>query len=127
MLGVVLVAVGGAIGSVGRYLVSNWFVARFGTGFPGGTLIVNIVGCFFIGMFMAFANERCNISPYWRLFVAVGCLGGLTTFSSFSYESLRLLEEADILHAFYNVGLNLFGGFFSTWIGFIISKSIWGL
>lgn len=125
MLGVLLVAVGGAIGSVSRYLVSNWMVARFGSEFPLGTLLVNIVGCFIIGLFMAMSSERLSMSPYWRLLIAVGFLGGLTTFSSFSYETLRLLQDADIMRAFYNVGLNLTGGFLATWLGLMISRLIW--
>jgi len=125
MLGVLLVAVGGAIGSVSRYLVSNWMVARFGSDFPLGTLLVNIVGCFIIGLFMAMSSERLGMSPYWRLLIAVGFLGGLTTFSSFSYETLRLVEDADMMCAFYNVGLNLIGGFLAAWLGIIISRLIW--
>lgn len=125
MLGVLLVAVGGAIGSVSRYLVSNWMVARFGSEFPLGTLLVNIIGCFIIGLFMAMSSERLSMSPYWRLLIAVGFLGGLTTFSSFSYETLRLLQDADMMHAFYNVGLNLTGGFLATWLGLMISRLIW--
>jgi fluoride exporter len=125
MLGVFFVALGGAIGSVTRYLASNWMAERFGADFPLGTLLVNIIGCFIIGLFMAMATERLSISPYWRLLIAVGFLGGLTTFSSFSYETLRLVQDADIMRAFYNVGFNLVGGFFATWLGIIISRLIW--
>lgn len=117
MLGIILVAIGGGIGSVARYLTSNWMAERYGMEFPLGTLAVNVVGCFIIGLFMTLATERLSISPYWRLFIAVGCLGGLTTFSSFSYETLRLLQNADIMRAFYNVGLNVVVGFFATWLG----------
>ena len=125
MLGVFFVAIGGAIGSVTRYLASNWMAERFGADFPLGTLLVNVIGCFIIGLFMAMATERLSISPYWRLLIAVGFLGGLTTFSSFSYETLRLLQDADILRAFYNVGLNLVCGFLATWVGIILSRLIW--
>ena len=117
MLEVCLVAIGGAVGSAARYLVSVWAAARFGTEFPYGTLIVNIVGCFVIGAFMTLATEKASISPYWRLLITVGFVGGMTTFSSFSYETLRLLYEADMLHAFYNVGLNILLGLSATWLG----------
>lgn len=117
MLEVCLVAIGGAVGSAARYLVSVWAAARFGTEFPYGTLIVNIVGCFVIGAFMTLATEKASISPNWRLLITVGFVGGMTTFSSFSYETLRLLYEADMLHAFYNVGLNILLGFSATWLG----------
>ncbi|WP_333594418.1 fluoride efflux transporter CrcB [Anaerospora hongkongensis] len=122
MLEIILVAVGGGIGATTRYLTSNWAAARFGAEFPMGTLLVNVVGCFIIGVFMALTTERLSVSPYWRLFIAVGFLGGLTTFSSFSYETLRLLQEADIMRAFYNVGLNVMVGFLATWLGMGVVK-----
>lgn len=122
MLEIILVAIGGGIGSVARYLTSNWAAARFGADFPLGTLLVNVVGCFIIGLFMALTTERLSVSPYWRLLVAVGFLGGLTTFSSFSYETLRLLQDADATQAFYNVGLNVLVGFFATWLGMSVAR-----
>lgn len=117
MLKILAVAVGGSIGSVGRYLVSTWAAERFGASFPYGTLIVNVVGCFIIGIFMTMTTERFIINPYWRLLITVGFVGGLTTFSSFSYETFRLLEDADMMMAFYNIALNLALGFFATWLG----------
>ncbi|EGO64107.1 fluoride efflux transporter CrcB [Acetonema longum] len=114
---ILVVAIGGAIGSVARYLTSGWAAARFGADFPYGTLMVNVVGCFIIGVFMTLTTERLIIGPYWRLFIAVGFLGGLTTFSSFSYETIRLLQEADMLRAFYNAGLNVLIGFTATLLG----------
>lgn len=117
MLKLVLVAVGGSIGAVTRYLVSVWAADRFGANFPYGTLIVNVVGCFIIGAFMTVATERLVLNPYWRLLITVGFVGGLTTFSSFSYETFSLLEDANLMMAFYNVALNLVLGFFATWLG----------
>ncbi|GBG56937.1 putative fluoride ion transporter CrcB 2 [Sporomusaceae bacterium FL31] len=124
MMEILLVLVGGGIGSVSRYLASNWAMQRFGADFPYGTLIVNVVGCFFIGAFMVLTTEKLNVSPYWRLLVAVGFLGGLTTFSSFSYETLRLMQDADFLRAFYNVGLNVVLGFLAAWLGMGVSRLI---
>ncbi|MDF2930452.1 fluoride efflux transporter CrcB [Anaerospora sp.] len=122
MLEVILVTIGGGIGSASRYLVSTWAAARFGADFPYGTLIVNVVGCFIIGAFMTVATERLIVSPYWRLFVTVGIVGGFTTFSSFSYETLHLLQEADALRAFYNVSLNVLVGFSATWLGIGLAR-----
>ncbi len=124
MLKIVFVAVGGSIGATTRYLVSNWAAERFGAGFPYGTLIVNVVGCFIIGAFMTVTTERLIVSPYWRLLVTVGFVGGLTTFSSFSYETFGLLEHADLIMALYNIGLNLILGFLATWIGIGAAKLI---
>ena len=82
MVKILAVAIGGGIGATTRYLVSTWAAGRFGADFPYGTLIVNVAGCFMIGLFMTLTTERLIVSPYWRLIFAVGFLGGLTTFSS---------------------------------------------
>ncbi|NMC31701.1 MAG: fluoride efflux transporter CrcB [Veillonellaceae bacterium] len=124
MLNLLAVAVGGAIGACTRYLVSGWAAGRFGAEFPLGTLIVNVVGCFIIGVFLTLTTERLIVSPYWRLVVAVGFLGGLTTFSSFGYETLRLMEDAEVLPAFFNVALNLGVGLGATWLGIVGARLI---
>jgi CrcB protein len=97
VLGVLLVALGGGIGSAARYLVGGWFASRFGPAFPYGTFVINVTGSFIIGFFLAFAQERVSLSPYWRLFFAVGFVGGYTTFSTFEYETIRLLEGNEVL------------------------------
>ena len=105
MLEVVLVALGGAIGSAARYLVGGWFASRFGPAFPYGTFVINISGSFIIGLFLAFAQDRAWLSPYWRLFFAVGFVGGYTTFSTYEYEAVRLLQSGETaLGAIYMVG-----------------------
>ena len=124
LLNLLAVAVGGAIGACTRYLVSGWAAGRFGAEFPMGTLIVNIVGCFIIGAFLTITTERLIVSPYWRLIIAVGFLGGLTTFSSFGYETLRLIEASDLTQAFWNVALNLGVGLGATWLGIVGARLI---
>lgn len=124
MLKIVAVAAGGSIGATARYLVSVWAAERFGAGFPYGTLIVNVIGCFIIGVFMTMTTERFIVSPYWRLLITVGFVGGLTTFSSFSYETFRLLEDSDMIMALYNIGLNLLLGFLATWVGIGVARLI---
>ena len=111
MLALLLVALGGGIGSVARYLVGGWFADRFGPAFPYGTFVINVTGSFIIGFFLAFAQERISLSPYWRLFFAVGFVGGYTTFSTFEYESVRLLQDGEmLLGALYLLGSVLTGG-----------------
>ena len=111
MLGVLLVALGGGIGSAARYLVGGWFANRFGPAFPYGTFVINVTGSFIIGFSLAFAQERVSLSPYWRLFFAVGFVGGYTTFSTFEYESVRLLQDREmLLGAVYVLGSVLTGG-----------------
>ena len=110
MLGVLLVGIGGFIGSIARYLVGGWFAARFGSAFPYGTFVINVTGSFIIGFFLAFAQERVWISPYWRLFFAVGFVGGYTTFSTFEYESISLLQNGEmLLGATYMLGSMVIG------------------
>ena len=122
VLKVVAVAVGGSLGAVMRYLISTWTAGRFGADFPYGTLIVNVVGCFIIGAFMTTATERLIINPYWRLIVTVGFVGGLTTFSSFSYETFKLMEDGSTTLVLYNIMGNFVLGFFATWLGISAAK-----
>ncbi len=111
MLEVLFVALGGAIGSAARYLVGGWFAARFGAAFPYGTFVVNVTGSFIVGLFLAYAQERVSLSPYWRLFFAVGFVGGYTTFSTYEYESVRLLQDGEmLLAAVYLIGSVVTGG-----------------
>jgi len=111
VLQVLFVALGGAIGSAARYLVGGWFAARFGAAFPYGTFVINVTGSFIVGLFLAYAQERVSLSPYWRLFFAVGFVGGYTTFSTFEYESIRLLQDDEmLLAAVYLIGSVVTGG-----------------
>lgn len=118
------VAIGGGVGSVTRYLTSVWAAGRFGVDFPYGTLLVNVVGCYLIGLFMVLATERFMLPAHWRLLVASGFLGGLTTFSSFSYESLKLVQDGALLSAFQNIAANLVTGLAATWLGIISGRSL---
>lgn len=90
---IVVVALGGAIGSVARFLVGTWYVQRFGVGFPWATFGINVVGALLIGVVLQIAQVRADFSPYLRLFIAVGILGGFTTFSTFAYEIASLSRE----------------------------------
>jgi CrcB protein len=103
MTRVVLVALGGALGSVLRYLVATIAVAWMGPAFPWGTLAVNLVGSFLIGFVQSLAVERLVISEEARLFLATGVMGGLTTYSAFSYETVRLAETGAWGQAWANV------------------------
>ena len=116
----VYVGVGAFLGANARYWVGGWAAERFGTVFPYGTFIINITGSFAIGLLAAFFAERA-FSPNWRLFLMVGFLGGYTTFSSYSYEAMRLIEDgAYLLAALYLFGspaVGLAGCFVGAAIG----------
>ena len=121
---ILFIAIGGGIGSVTRYLTSVWAAGKFGVGFPYGTLLVNVVGCYLIGLFMVLSTERFVLSTHWRLLITSGFLGGLTTFSSFSYETLKLVEESSFLPAIQNIAANLFTGLAATWFGILSARNL---
>ena len=94
-----LVFAGGGIGAALRYWLSGVVHERFGSAFPYGTLAVNILGCFVIGIVMASMQERFLAHPSLRVFLAIGILGGFTTFSSFSYETIAMLKDGEFFYS----------------------------
>ena len=88
-----VISLGGILGANARYLLGTWITERYGTSFPYGTLVINVSGSFVIGLFLTLIAERFVLHPNWRLFFAVGFLGAYTTFSTFSYESVVLLQN----------------------------------
>jgi fluoride exporter len=92
--------------------------------FPYGTLIINVSGSFLLGFFMAFALDRAFLHPNYRLFVATGFCGAYTTFSTFTYESLRLLQDGSFVLGFANIIGSLSVGMFAVFLGFVIGKMI---
>lgn len=96
---ILLVALGGACGAVGRYLLGNVVSKAFGSALPYGTFIINIIGCFCMGLLMTVIVERQLLAPIWRLLLCVGFLGGFTTFSSFGYEAFSLIHGGKMLEA----------------------------
>ena len=124
MESLLFVAMGGGIGSVVRYLTSLWAAEHLGADFPFGTLIVNVAGCYIIGLFMILATERFLLPNYWRLLVASGFLGGLTTFSSFSFETMKLAQEGAWPSAAVNLAANLITGLLATWLGMVTARTI---
>lgn len=127
MVNILLIGVGGFIGSVLRYLVSGYVqqVSK-GTGFPYGTLTVNVVGCFVIGFLAQLAESRGIFTTELRLFVFVGLLGGFTTFSSFGNETFNLARDGQMLGALANIGANVIVGLLAVVVGRIVSSLIWG-
>lgn len=117
------VGIGGALGSVFRFMLSG-LIARFaGEGLPWGTLIVNVLGSFVIGWFAAATTSggRVVATPEFRTFVMVGICGGFTTFSSFSLQTLALFEDGEPLRATANVFLSVGLCLASVWLGTIVA------
>jgi fluoride exporter len=119
-----LVLAGGALGSGARYLVALWTLERLGAGFPWGTIAVNLAGSFLIGLLATIADEAGAIGPHLRLFLVAGVLGGFTTFSAFSLETLRLIEGQQPLRAVLYVLVSVAAGLGAAALGAIIGRAL---
>lgn len=97
----------GGLGCVARFLLSGWTYALAGRGLPYGTLTVNILGSFLLGLLMTFGLRSTLLSPELRIGLTVGFMGGFTTFSTFSYETMKLMEEGSLWQAGANIALNI--------------------
>lgn len=120
----VAVAVCGAAGCLTRYFLSGWVYGVLGRDFPYGTFVVNILGAFIIGFLMEFGIRSTLVPPTLRVGLTVGFLGGLTTFSTFSYETFRLIEEGELMVAFSNVTLSVLVCLLFTWTGIFAARQL---
>ncbi len=111
-------------GGLARYYLSGWVYGVLGQAFPYGTFVVNIIGAYLIGLIMEFSLASATISDTLRLGLTVGFMGGLTTFSSFSYETYRLLEDGQFAIACANVLASVAVCLLFTWLGIITIRSL---
>jgi crcB protein len=119
-----VIAVGGSIGAILRYLTGEYSARLFGTWLPYGTLIVNVVGSFILSFFMILFLEKLSLDPLWRLFVAVGFCGSYTTLSSITYETLSIVMDGDYVRALLNVALNFGLSFLSAFAGIVLARML---
>ncbi|HVM97043.1 MAG TPA: fluoride efflux transporter CrcB [Candidatus Acidoferrales bacterium] len=119
-----LVAIGGLLGSLARYWLSGYVQQFSGSGFPFGTLVVNILGSFILGVVGALSLERGLLSQDARLFLGVGFCGGFTTMSTFSYETVALLRDGTFLSAFWNVSATIVSCFTGVWLGSALGRVV---
>ena len=125
-MNILLVAVGGAVGSVSRYLLGAWVQSSSKSiDFPFGTLTVNLIGCFVIGFLSQLAEARGVFTSETRALVFVGVLGGFTTFSSFGNDTINLLRDGETFNALANVGANVILGLLLVWLGRTVAFWIW--
>jgi CrcB protein len=124
MLNYILVSAGAAIGGALRFGISNYIQKNISVIFPYGTLVVNVVGSFILGIVMFYLNEKELIGNEFRLFLAVGFCGGFTTFSTFSFETFNLFRDAEFGLAIYNVLLNVLLCFIGIYLAYLFSKLI---
>jgi len=123
MLKILVVGLGGFIGATLRYIISGWVYGIWSTGFPYGTLIVNVVGSFLLGFLMAYM-QNIVIHPNLKIFLTIGLLGAFTTFSTFSYETYALFEIGAVLKALLNIGINVTLGLILVYLGVVVGRII---
>jgi len=116
-----VIGAGSFIGGICRYLLSQFIQAKFLSAFPFGTLGVNILGCFLIGIVFGL-SERGTVNQEWRLFLATGLLGGFTTFSAFSNETVAMLRDGQVGYAFAYIASSILLGVMATFTGIAILK-----
>ncbi len=115
---VILIAAGGALGSVCRYLLATAVQRYSSPFFPYGTFVVNVLGCLLFGVIIGAARQRFVLGPSERAFLLIGILGGFTTFSTFTYETFALLQDGEFVRAFANAAGQLVCGLVALWAGY---------
>ena len=120
-MNLLLIAIGGALGSVARYLFSSFVLRASGSLLGVGTFAVNVVGCVVFGVIAGLAERRFVFGPETRTFLLIGLLGGFTTFSSFAFESVQLLRDGQFLAATVNIVGQVVAGIVGLWMAFAIS------
>ena len=121
MLNIILVGLGGFIGSILRFVLNNVIYSHLNYPlYPYGTFIVNVSGCLLIGVIAGLAEHRLNFSPELRIFIQIGILGGYTTFSTFGYETFGLLRDGQFMLGLANVLSQVIVGILAVWLGYFI-------
>lgn len=120
----IAIAMGGAVGAVLRYLLSIGAHSILGRGFPYGTMLVNVIGCLGMGILYVMFLERLTLGPEWRAALQIGLLGALTTFSTFSMETLLLFESGEAQKALMNIVLSVVLCLGATWTGMLLGRQV---
>lgn len=119
-----MIAIGGAIGAIARYQIAALIQARVPVGFPYGTFVVNISGCFIMGLATVLLTERLVVHPNWRFLIPIGFVGAYTTFSTFELETFRAVTEGAMAIALANVAFSFVVGYVALWAGFITGRTL---
>lgn len=118
------IAIGGALGSVARFAMSHQVYELFGRDFAWGTLSVNVAGSFVMGLAVILLVDKLGASSEWRAFLMVGFLGGFTTFSTFSYETVEYIQVGEINKAFLNIAVSLVTCLIAVWGGMLLARQL---
>ncbi|ANH80963.1 hypothetical protein A8C56_08185 [Niabella ginsenosidivorans] len=119
---ILIIGLGGGLGSMLRYLVQVGVSKLITVTFPAGTFLINITGCFVIGLLYGLSNKYTALTLEWRLFLITGLCGGYTTFSSFSYESISLFRQGSYLYFVLYIGLSVNIGLLLTFLGLSVTR-----
>lgn len=119
-----LIGAGAVLGANARYWLTNLFAGRFGVAFPYGTLFINITGSFLLGFVLVLIGNRIISDPGYRLLIGTGFLGAYTTFSTFSYDTVALLEGGDFLPALWNVVLSVVCSLAAAYAGIVVARLV---
>lgn len=127
MYKLMMVAVGGGVGSATRYMIAGWGQRLTDSTFPAGTLIVNIAGCFLLGLLNYVFSGPHLIREEYRIAITIGFLGGFTTFSTFGWETFSLANDGQTLRALLNILLSVILGFSAVWLGYRLAEKCFGV
>ncbi|RMD92885.1 MAG: fluoride efflux transporter CrcB [Calditrichaeota bacterium] len=122
MFKIIVVGLGGFLGAISRYIISGFIYRLLGDRFPYGTLFVNVLGCFLIGLIVTITEERFFVNPTIRIFLTVGLLGAFTTFSTFGYETIELIRQGSHFAALANVIYSVLNGLAAVYVGMVIGR-----
>jgi fluoride exporter len=117
-----MVGIGGFLGAIARFWLGGFISEKIGTRFPFGTFVINCSGSFLIGFMITLLAERTHWSPNWRYLIPVGFIGAYTTFSTFEYETFRVMQEGELSMALLNIFLSVLIGFLAVWLGVIAGR-----
>ena len=119
-----LISLGAILGANARYWVGDWAAQRWGSAFPLGTLLINLSGSFLLGLFVTLATERFMLDPRWRTFFAIGFLGAYTTFSTYTYESMNLINQGQWAAGLINLLGSAVLGALAVFLGIALGRLI---
>jgi CrcB protein len=121
---VIFLIVFGAAGTLARYGLDGWIQYRVGSVFPAGTLTINVLGCLILGVIGQFGLNHITVSPDLRIGLTIGLMGGFTTFSTFGWDTVRMLEEGELIKALIYVAASVIGGLIAMMIGMRVGDSL---
>lgn len=121
---IVLLIVFGAAGTLARYGLDGWIQYRVGSAFPAGTLTVNLLGCLLLGTIAEFSLNHISVPADWRIGLTIGLMGGFTTFSTFGWDSLRMLQDGEWTKALLYIGASVVGGILAMMAGMGLGNAL---